>query len=166
MSKIRKISAPMGNFSLSEVVCIPNQASSAKWNSGSTHLEQSDSPWWKSAIWRKKGAEKWGRFSFTYRKLPFMKNCIFSLVPVPNCSRTNARNSLIYLYCFAVWVLLYLAFAVTYDCVANNTRNIYLVEVSWREGIQGPFVSLLSKTCRDHPRPPSPASKGPKPCGF
>lgn len=117
----------------------------------------------KNAICRKKGGEKW---RFTYRKLPFVKNCIFSLVPVPNCSRTNARNSLIYLYCFAVWVLLYLAFAVTYDCVANNTRNIYLVEASWREGIQGPFVSLLSKTCRDHPKPPSPASKGPKPCGF
>lgn len=50
---------------------------------------------------------------------------------------------------FAVWVLLYLAFAVLYDRVANNTKNIYVVEVLWREGFQEPFVNLLSPTCRD-----------------
>lgn len=82
----------------------------------------------------------------------------FSLVPVPNCSRTNARNSLIYLYCFAVWVLLYLAFAVTYDCVANNTRNIYLVEGKHPRALCQPAVKNLQRS----PQAPQPCQQGSK----
>lgn len=98
-----------------------------------------------------------------YEKLYFF----FSLVPVPNCSRTNARNSLIYLYCFAVWVLLYLAFAVTYDCAANNTRNIYLVEESWREGIQkGPLSTCCQKPAGITPGPPALPARVQSPVDF
>lgn len=148
-------------------VCIPNQASSTQRNSAWTHLKHLDSPQWKTGIWGKKEGEQGGTFGFYSQEISLLEKPYFSLVPVPNCSRANARNSIIYLYSVLLsGSLLYLVFAVLWDQLASSNKNIRRVEVWPREGFQEPFANLLLPTCRAVPRPFHPASKGLEPCGF
>lgn len=98
MSKIQKISSPVGNFSISEVSLHPKSGQFSKMKFWLNSLETVGFSPVKHWILGKEEGGEMGEIFFYLQETSLLEKSYFSLVPVPNCSRTNARNSLIYLY--------------------------------------------------------------------
>lgn len=98
MSKTQKISAPTGNFSISEVGLHPKSGQFSKMKFWLNSLETAGFSPVKNWNLGKEEGGAMGEIFFYLQETSLLEKLYFSLVPIPNYSRANARNSLIYLY--------------------------------------------------------------------
>lgn len=108
-----------------------------------------------------------GEIFFYLQETSLLEKLYFSLVPVPNCSRTNARNSLIYLYsvllsgAYCTWHLLW---HITVLQIIPGTFTFW--KYCGGKVSKSPLLTCCHQPAGTVPGPFHLASKGPKPCGF
>lgn len=108
-----------------------------------------------------------GEIFFYLQETSLLEKLYFSLVPVPNCSRTNARNSLIYLYsvllsgAYCTWHLLW---HITVLQIIPGTFTFW--KYCGGKVSKSPLLTCCHQPAGTVPGPFHLASKGPKPCSF